>query len=89
MTSEPIKKKRSLLTDLDKANRYLFTKYSFINNRKLLLLWSNAMVIFYLLNLVAPDIGYSNFTFILAIVFLVIEVGEVLSRRKPRTEIVK
>lgn len=75
-----------LIQDLQKANRYIFTKWSFLNNRKLVLLWANGLVIFYLLNMIFPKVGYGNFTFILAILFLIIEIGEILSQKRPKTE---
>ena len=75
-----------LLEDIGKANRYLFTRWSFISNRKLLLLWCNGVCIFYLLNLVFPTIGYGTFTLVLAVLFLAIEIGEILSQKKPKTE---
>ena len=75
-----------LLQDLDRFNRKIFSQWSFINNRKLLLLWCNGIVIFYLLDLTFPHFGYGILTLILALLFLIIEMGEFLSKKKPKTE---
>lgn len=73
-----------LLEDLGKLNRYIFTKWSFIENRKLLLLWANAMAIFSILSMVNPV--YTGYTLVLAIIFIIVEVGEFLSKKKPKLE---
>lgn len=75
-----------LLQSIEKYNRKLFTSWSFLNNRKLILIWCNGIVIFYLLNMIFPKVGYGNFTFILAILFLIIEIGEIMSQKRPKTE---
>ena len=84
MTTDNPKKERNMIKDLARLNRKIFTTWSFIENRKLLLLWANSVSIFYILSLVSPI--YRLYPLILALVFLTIEVGEFLSKKKPKTE---
>ena len=77
----------TLIQDLANLNRKIFTRWSFIENRKLLLVWCNGISLFYILSQMIPSIGfYKTATLILSIIFIAIEVGEVLSNKKPKTE---
>ena len=77
----------TLIHDLAELNRKIFTRWSFIENRKLLLIWCNGISLFYILSQMIPSIGfYKTATLILSIIFIIIEVGEVLSNKKPKTE---